>query len=231
MKIAEIFYSIQGEGKFIGTPSTFIRTSGCNLRCTWCDTPYASWSPKGENMDVDEILAKVQENEPKHVVVTGGEPMIQPELPVLIEKLRALGKFVTVETAGTVWQDIPMDLASVSPKLSNSTPTVRESGKFARQHEQLRLQPEVLKEFAQSPEIGSVQWKFVVFDPGDMAEIDDVLKLIGKVNPDDVVLMPEGIDDQQLRQRGIWLADICKERGFRFGPRLQIWLYGNTPGR
>ncbi|HMD52951.1 MAG TPA: 7-carboxy-7-deazaguanine synthase QueE, partial [Phycisphaerae bacterium] len=116
MKIAEIFYSIQGEGKFIGTPSTFIRTSGCNLRCTWCDTPYASWSPKGENMDVDEILAKVQENEPKHVVVTGGEPMIQPELPVLIEKLRALGKFVTVETAGTVWQDIPMDLASVSPK-------------------------------------------------------------------------------------------------------------------
>jgi len=231
MKIAEIFYSIQGEGKFTGTPSTFIRTSGCNLRCTWCDTPYASWSPRGKNLDVDEILAKVQENTPKHVIITGGEPMIQPELPSLIEKLRTLGKFVTVETAGTVWLNVPMDLASVSPKLSNSTPTVRQGGKFAKQHEELRLQPDVLKKLASSRNIRSVQWKFVIYRPADMIEVDDVLKSIGKVNPDDVILMPEGIDDEQVRQRGIWLADICKKRGFRFGPRLQLWLYGNTPGK
>ena len=231
MKIAEIFYSIQGEGKFTGTPSTFIRTSGCNLRCTWCDTPYASWSPKGENMNVDEILIKIQENEPKHVVITGGEPMIQPEFPALIKKLRSLGKFVTVETAGTVWLNLPMDLASVSPKLSNSTPTVRQGGKFAKQHEELRLQPDVLKKLASSRNIHSIQWKFVICRPADMIEVDDVLKSIGKVNPDDVILMPEGIDDEQVRQRGIWLADICKKRGFRFGPRLHLWLYGNTPGR
>ncbi|HTV49358.1 MAG TPA: 7-carboxy-7-deazaguanine synthase QueE [Phycisphaerae bacterium] len=230
MKIAEIFNSIQGEGKFTGTPSIFIRTSGCNLRCTWCDTPYASWTPRGDNMNVDEILAKVQQDDTKHVVITGGEPMIQQELQELAKQLRRLGKFVTVETAGTVWQEVPIDLASISPKLSNSTPTDREGGKYAKQHEELRLQPQVLRKFASSRKIRSIQWKFVVSSPEDLVEIDDVLKLIGKVNPDDVVLMPEGIEDQQLRQRGKWVVQICKERGFRFGPRLQIWLYGNTPG-
>jgi 7-carboxy-7-deazaguanine synthase len=230
MKIAEIFYSIQGEGKFTGMPSLFIRTSGCNLRCTWCDTPYASWEPRGEDMSVEDIVAKAAQAAAKHVVITGGEPMIQQELPILIERLRALGKFVTVETAGTLWRDTKIDLASVSPKLSNSTPTIRQGGAYVKQHEELRLQPEVLRKFTSCKQIAAVQWKFVVCSPEDMAEVDAILDLIGNVLPQDVILMPEGTIDTQVRERGHWVAGICKKRGFRFGQRLHIWLYGNTPG-
>src|SRR5580704_13278823 len=75
MKIAEIFYSIQGEGVLAGVPSVFVRTSGCNLRCKWCDTPYTSWKPEGEEMTVDAILDKVRDYPALFAVVTGGEPM------------------------------------------------------------------------------------------------------------------------------------------------------------
>src|SRR5260370_20755255 len=76
MKIAEIFYSIQGEGMLAGVPSVFVRTSGCNLRCEWCDTPYTSWNPEGRDMRVEEIVAEVRRHGASHAVVTGGEPMI-----------------------------------------------------------------------------------------------------------------------------------------------------------
>ena len=77
MKIAEIFYSVQGEGKLAGVPSVFVRTSGCNLRCVWCDTPYASWNPIGDEMPVAEIVSRVLRFGARHVVITGGELMIQ----------------------------------------------------------------------------------------------------------------------------------------------------------
>src|SRR5437879_196661 len=101
MKIAEIFYSIQGEGILTGVPSVFVRTSGCNLRCQWCDTPYTSWNPEGRDMTQDEILAEVRAHHPSHVVVTGGEPMIAPGI---VELTRELGMHVTIETAGTVYK-------------------------------------------------------------------------------------------------------------------------------
>src|ERR1700689_1702578 len=85
LKIAELFYSLQGEGSLIGTPSFFIRTSGCNLRCSWCDTPYTSWRPEGSEMDLDDICAEVQRHPARHVVVTGGEPMIASEMVALTE--------------------------------------------------------------------------------------------------------------------------------------------------
>ena len=78
MKIAEIFYSVQGEGSLVGVPSVFIRTSGCNLRCVWCDTPYTSWNPEGSMMTVAEILEQALASGARHAVVTGGEPMIAP---------------------------------------------------------------------------------------------------------------------------------------------------------
>ena len=88
MLISETFYSVQGEGSLVGVPSVFVRTSGCNLRCTWCDTPYASWQPEGTEMSVDEILAIVQREPTPYVVVTGGEPMIAKGMPELLTQLR-----------------------------------------------------------------------------------------------------------------------------------------------
>ncbi|HEY7391081.1 MAG TPA: 7-carboxy-7-deazaguanine synthase QueE, partial [Bryobacteraceae bacterium] len=104
MKIAEVFYSVQGEGSLVGVPSVFVRTSGCNLRCVWCDTPYASWNPEGQELSLDQIVAEVKKHAAKHVVVTGGEPMIAPEIVPLTKRLRQLGLHITVETAGTVFK-------------------------------------------------------------------------------------------------------------------------------
>ena len=226
MKIAEIFYSIQGEGILAGTPSVFIRTSGCNLRCVWCDTPYTSWAPEGENLEVDEIAAAVRAHPAHHVVVTGGEPMIAPEIVVLTERLRDSGLHITVETAGTVFAPVACDLMSISPKLSNSTPVERDGGRWAAQHDRLRIQPGVLRRLMSTYDY---QLKFVVQKPEDMDEIRCLVEEL-KAPKDKVVLMPEGTESAVLRELGSWLADICKREGNRFSPRLHIDLYGNRRG-
>src|SRR3954452_1088468 len=99
MFISEIFYSIQGEGELTGVPSVFVRTSGCNLRCRWCDTMYASWEPEGEVMSIAQIVGEVEKHPASHVVLTGGEPMVAKELPELARVLRRSGKHITIETA------------------------------------------------------------------------------------------------------------------------------------
>ena len=86
MKIAEIYGSIQGEGLLTGTPSVFVRASGCNLRCWFCDTPYASWQPEGDDLGVDEIFEQVKLLGQEHVVLTGGEPMLFAELIPLADR-------------------------------------------------------------------------------------------------------------------------------------------------
>src|SRR5579883_2379323 len=110
LKISEIFYSIQGEGMLAGVPSAFVRLSGCNLRCVWCDTPYTSWAPEGEELTLDEIVARVTQFVCGHVVVTGGEPMIAPEIVPLTGRLRETGAHITIETAGTVYAPVACDL-------------------------------------------------------------------------------------------------------------------------
>src|SRR3954468_1025703 len=105
MKVSELFYSIQGEGKLVGVPSVFVRASGCNLRCQWCDTPYASWEPEGDELSVEEIVRRVAEYGARHVVLTGGEPMIMPEIVELCERLKERGHHLTLETASTVFKD------------------------------------------------------------------------------------------------------------------------------
>jgi 7-carboxy-7-deazaguanine synthase len=228
MKISEIFYSIQGEGKRTGVPSVFVRASGCNLRCTWCDTPYASWNPQGEDHSIDKIVSQVESFNCLDVVLTGGEPMIMPEIGELCHRLKAAGHFITIETAATAFEPVEMDLASLSPKLSNSTPIDREGGRFAAAHERQRLNSPAIQQFIDhAPDF---QLKFVVSNQQDLAEIDQILQSIRDWQPEDVMLMPEGIDSQTLASRGEWIIDVCKKKGFRFCPRLHIALFGNKRG-
>src|SRR5689334_3132039 len=103
MLISEIFYSLQGEGELTGVPSVFVRTSGCNLRCAWCDTPYASWNPEGVMRSVPQIMTEIASHAgARHVVLTGGEPMIAKEIRPLATEIKSTGRHITIETAATV---------------------------------------------------------------------------------------------------------------------------------
>lgn len=227
MIINEIFHSIQGEGKLAGVPSVFIRTTGCNLRCTWCDSPTTSWEPQGENLSVESILSRVAAFHCSHVVLTGGEPMIASGVEELARELKNRNLHLTIETAATVWKDIVCDLASISPKLSNSTPLGRASNEWVERHEESRINLDVIRRFMAMPDY---QLKFVVSAPNDLGEIDDLLHKIGHFTPSNVLLMPEGITTADLDARSRWVAELCKQRGYRFCPRLHIQLYGHTPG-
>jgi 7-carboxy-7-deazaguanine synthase len=235
MRISEIFHSIQGEGLLAGVPSVFIRTSGCNLRCRWCDTPYASWNPEGEEMGIDAIMARVRGYDCRHAVLTGGEPMVASGIHELASALRSAGMHITIETAATIAPHvdgvgIACDLASLSPKLANSTPDLEQAGPWRGRHEKSRLQPAVIRQWL---EAGPAQLKFVVSKVEDLPEIEELLNEVGAVpgfTRDRVLLMPEGTDVEKLRERGPVVAEMCLEHGFRFAPRLQIELFGNTRG-
>lgn len=222
MRIAEIFYSVQGEGLLLGVPSVFIRTSGCNLRCSWCDTPYTSWQPEGEQMTVEAIVDTALAYGARHAVITGGEPMLTSDVVTLAEALKSRGQHITVETAGTVDQPVVCDLMSISPKLANSTP----EGKFAVMHESARHRPDVLRRLMRDYEY---QLKFVVQSERDLEEIEALISEVAG-DRDRVLLMPEGTDPVTLRERSLWLVDVCKQRGFRMTPRLHVDLWGSKRG-
>jgi 7-carboxy-7-deazaguanine synthase len=223
VKIAEIFYSVQGEGSLIGVPSVFVRTSGCNLRCVWCDTPYTSWNPEGDDLTLEEILSRLDAwPQARHVVLTGGEPMIAPQVVELTGCFRERGLHITIETAGTVSKPVACDLMSISPKLANSTP----EGPWQLKHDQLRIQPGVLRHLM---DVYDYQLKFVVAAAGDLDEIHTLLASLA-ADRSKVILMPEGTDPRTLHERGPWLAEICKQEGYRFSPRLHVDLYGNRRG-
>jgi len=229
MLISEIFYSLQGEGGLMGVPSVFVRTSGCNLRCNWCDTPYASWHPEGRQMTPAEIVAEVKKYRAKHVVLTGGEPMIAPGIHDLAGLLRAQDRHITIETAATVPPEgIACDLASLSPKLAHSAPDARLDDTWRRKHEALRWQPAVVAAWIAA---GDYQLKFVVGSERDLVEIEALLRETGcAVPPDKILLMPEGVTVEALRSKAGWLGELCKTRGYRYAPRLHIELYGNRRG-
>jgi 7-carboxy-7-deazaguanine synthase len=227
LRVAEVFASIQGEGVWAGIPSTFIRVAGCNLRCVWCDTPYASWHPEGPVVTVDELFAQVRKHGVEHVVLTGGEPMLFDGIETLAARCRDAGHTITVETAGTVYRDLACDLMSISPKLAGSAPP-EESG-WRERHEATRLQPDVLRRLLERYDY---QLKFVV-DPesgDDLGEIDRLLAELGPVRPDRVLLMPEGTDAETLWRRARMLVEPCMRRNWRLSPRLHIDLFGNTKG-
>jgi len=235
MLISEIFHSVQGEGELTGVPSVFVRTSGCNLRCRWCDTPYASWKPEGDQLDEQSIVDQIDSFAPtRHVVLTGGEPMVARGISELAASIRERGHHITIETAGTVAPDgIACDLASLSPKLSNSTPLPGEiDDTWIGKHDALRLQPDILAAWIDHCGPSGYQLKFVVSEEAELDEIESLVSDIpGKEIPaSKILLMPEGRDAETLRSRSAFLVDLCKERGYRFCPRLQIDLFGDTRG-
>ena len=172
------------------------------------------------------MLTEVRRHWCGHVVITGGEPMILPDLLELTEKIKDIDQHITIETAGTVYQKIPCDLMSISPKLSNSTPHDREDGKFAAQHEELRYQPDVLKQLIAEYDY---QLKFVISSVDDVREARDVVREIG-AEREKVLLMPEGTTREVLNDRAKWLVDVCKDFGYRYCPRLHIDIWGNKRG-
>jgi len=225
MRIAEIYRSIQGEGFLTGTPSVFVRASGCNLRCRFCDTPFASWSPEGGHLSVEAILARVEELGETHVILTGGEPMLFGESVELTMALRHLGRYVTVETAGTRYLPVACDLMSISPKLSNSTPTARQGRGWALKHERRRHAPEVVGRLvAEYP----YQLKFVVESLADCREVEEYLAGVPEIDRGRVMLMPMGTEPAALAETGEWLEPYCAEHHLRYCPRRHVEWFGGV---
>ena len=254
MVINEIFYSLQGEGFFAGVPSVFVRLAGCPLRCRWCDTKYAWNKDSGTEYSIDEIVEAVQKWPCKFVVITGGEPMINSELPQLVRELKANEKHITIETAGIAYMpDMPCDLMSISPKLSNSTPSTEDRnqkpalsmvegteirslaptpvvgavGTKDRIQKFSRLDIAVLRELIDNYEY---QLKFVVDSQDDMPEIQQTIKKLGKVDPEKVMLMPQAATRDELLTKSPMVAEMCKSTSFAFCQRLQVLLWDNERG-
>ena len=228
LRIAELYASRQGEGKLTGTESVFVRVSGCNLRCWFCDTPHASWNPEGDQISIDMIIRHVIDLKRRHVVITGGEPLLFPNTTALCRQLRSHGQHITIETAGTIVHEIPdCDLMSISPKLQRSKP--RENPKLQKLHEQRRWRPEVVKALADGAK--DYQLKFVIDSVNDQEE---VLRLVGElgeaIDRANVWIMPQARDSIELDQHQSWLKPWVQRHGFNYCDRKQLRWYGSRRG-
>jgi 7-carboxy-7-deazaguanine synthase len=227
IRISEIFHSVQGEGRLTGTPSVFVRTSGCNLRCWFCDTRYASWEPEGDSQSVESIVDQVLQWPSPHVVITGGEPLIFPEVKELTEKLKTADRHITIETAGTLETEASCDLWSISPKLSNSTPVGYASDEWIKNHNERRHCPAIVQKLMSRSDY---QLKFVV---GSILDAEEVVEYLGELtnwDRDKVMLMPRGTTEEDLRLQTSWLTRWCREHGFRLCDRQHIYWFGNKRG-
>jgi 7-carboxy-7-deazaguanine synthase len=227
LRLSELFTSIQGEGSLVGMPSVFIRLSGCNLRCIWCDTPYASWDPEGPNLSVEAITEQALATGVRHAVITGGEPMLFAGTEILCQNLAAHGLHLTIETAGTIFRELPCDLMSISPKLSHSDPVGND---WLERHRRTRSDLAPLRDLVRHYEF---QLKFVVRGTEierDLDEIDTILAQLGDVPSSRVVLMPEGVERDTLTESLKALVPVAMGRGYRLSPRMHVDLFGNTKG-
>ncbi|MGL1904025.1 MAG: 7-carboxy-7-deazaguanine synthase QueE [Fibrobacterales bacterium] len=225
LKVNEIFYSIQGEGIYTGVPSIFIRLSGCNLRCNWCDTPYASHRAEGSMMGISNIIDRCRlYTGAAHVVITGGEPFIHKRISELVAGCKEAGYHVTMETAGTIYLDTVADFISLSPKLLNATPT---DGSWQKKHEALRKNSNVLNKFMAHHE---VQLKFVVGSYSDVEEVAAWIEELPNLTPDRILLMPQVLTAEAQQAMSEEIIEWCKERGYRFCYRLHTQIWGGKPG-
>jgi len=231
MQVTEIFYSLQGEGMLAGTPSVFVRLAGCPLRCRWCDTKYAWAFRAGEDLEPAQIAEKVVTWPCRHVVLTGGEPLVGPDLSVrpglvdLTGRLKALGKHITIETAGALFvPDLACDLMSISPKLSNSVPARAD---LAEVHERLRFDLDSTRRLI---ETYRHQLKFVIESETDLDEIQRIVETLGDVDRTKVLLMPQAVTRDDLLARSPAIAAMCRDTGFSFGQRLHLLLWDTQRG-
>jgi 7-carboxy-7-deazaguanine synthase len=241
MVVNEIFYSLQGEGFLVGVPSIFIRLAGCPLRCKWCDTKYAWDENAGQKMTIAEIIQRIQNWTCSNVVITGGEPMLNPDLSELAGQLKATGKHITIETAGVKYiPDLPCDLMSISPKLSNSISGDREQDSneqkivgwgLPHQYSISFNQDDGLKSIQQFIDKYNYQIKFVVDSLDDLDEIRQTIEKMPNIDLSKVMLMPQAVTRDELIQKSIMVAELCKQTGFTFCQRLHILLWDNQKGR
>ncbi len=249
--------TIQGEGKLAGVPSLFIRLSSCNLRCIWqmedgsfcrCDTTYASFHPDHIlEFSPDEVFDWVSHNlgAIRHVVLTGGEPLLQKKpLAQLCRRLKEeLGVHLTLESNGSLFDaEVArwIDLFSISPKLSNSTPNpeklahygLKEAGPY-KFHGQKRLNLEALQSYIDLTQDGKkqLQFKFVVGKTNDYLEIQaDFLTPLTNWKQEDILLMPLGATREEIAQSSPLVLEMAIRHGWRFSPRVHIELFGSKSG-
>lgn len=236
MKIIEKFNTIQGEGKYLGVPSYFIRTTGCNLRCQWrnkdgsttiCDTPYSSWKPeRGEDANLDDLINNISKTKSKHVVITGGEPTLMKDLPYIANGLISNGYHVTVETNGTIYHpNMEKAFMSISPKLMSSY-AQQEGSREATMHSNNN---NFIKPTKQWMKTNDYQLKFVYNGVGDQKEISDLVTELGAPR-DKVYLMPQGITEQQFKSVSKELFNYCMKEAYNYSPRMHIDVFGNKRG-
>ena len=232
MLITEIFRSLQGEGRLTGAECAFVRVCGCNLRCGYCDTAYASWTPEGREMTAAEILERVHElaipGPVRHIVLTGGEPMLFGEIVPLGIALRQAGWHITIETSGTRYLPVACDLMSISPKLSNSTPPPDGDPRRVARHEANRHEPQVVGRLIAEYDY---QFKFVVGAPADCREVEDYLAAMPQIDRRRAMLMPQGVETAALEKIAQWLEPYCAEHGLTFCPRKHIEWFGAGRGK
>lgn len=204
-----------------------MRTTGCNLRCWFCDTPYTSWKPEGEQQPWQKVLQQVLNWECEHVVVTGGEPMLQRDLRPFTRALRDAGRTVTIETAGTIDRDVHADLMSISPKRANSTPKAEVSPVWNVRHENLRHQPEIMRRLLSRYRC---QIKLVIDNLADLDDIERYLEEMPEIRRDQIWLMPQATNRVSLSEKRSWLESAAESRGFHYAHRLHIELFDNRRG-
>jgi len=211
----------------MGVPSVFLRLATCNLSCAWCDTKYTwdwqnfDYHTEVVEIETSEIQQKIQAFDCSHVVITGGEPLLQQaELTHLVESLVAEGYTFEVETNGTI-APLPGMLEHVGQW--NVSPKLRTSGNPS---EKTHVPP-AIEAFTRLPE---AYFKFVITGESDVEEVC-ALRDRYKLKPSRVLLMPEGRTPDALQKKSEWLSGECVKHGFRFTTRLHILLWGDERGR
>jgi len=231
MQVLEIYQSKQGEGIWTGQPSVFVRFLGCPLHCRFCDTAYARngdgiEDTLGAFLAPDEIVGRVLLLDLPHVVLTGGEPMISPNIVELTKLLKEFDYQITIETAGIIFQPTICDLMSISPKLRNTVPLDGDTA-LIRNHDYERSKPEIVQQLMLRY---NYQLKFVVDTKEDLHEVEEYLSLLHGVVPHRVLLMPQAVEVETMNQKAEWIEPFCNARGYRYCPRMQLVWYGNKRG-